>query len=45
MDFNMDFASAEDFGLAKTFSKAPLGTICPNAASDPMINSTDGAFE
>jgi len=45
MDFNFDFTANEDFGLAKTFTRAPLGTIATNAASDPMISSNDGQFE
>ena len=35
-DINFDFAGDEDFGLAKSFSKAPLGLIQPCMANENM---------
>jgi len=45
MDFNMDFMHNENFGLAKSFTTAPLGTIAPNACSNAAVASTSGDFE
>ena len=29
MDFNFNFSEIEDFGMAKSFSNAPIGMITP----------------
>jgi len=48
MDFdnlNLDFAFEEDFGLAKSISKAPLGTMCPQSLSNVQLMSENGESE
>ena len=35
-DINFDFAGEEDFGLASSFSKAPLGLIQPCMKNENM---------
>jgi hypothetical protein len=39
MDLDFNFSDIEDFGMAKCFSKAPVGMIAPQFASEEtMVN-------
>jgi hypothetical protein len=44
MDFDnldFDFMGNEDFGLAKSFTRAPIGTLLPQACTHVNMESTD----
>jgi len=44
MDFDnldFDFMGNEDFGLAKSFTRAPIGTLLPEACSHVNMESND----
>jgi hypothetical protein len=46
MDMNFDFASADDFGLAKNFSPAPTMMITPEVKHEEFTNyETDSQFQ
>jgi len=39
LELNFNFSDVEDFGMAKCFSKAPVGMIMPHcAAEEEMVN-------